>query len=93
MPLNAAKFSPGRQLANLILPASMEGSGFFYKAISGTTDAAYRIFADPLLVAGKAKRLYDIKKYAVDVLVGSNAKGGTKLAEYFAKPCSNKFLG
>jgi hypothetical protein len=89
--VNAAKFSPGRQLANLILPASMEGSGFFYKAISGTTDAAYRIFADPLLVAGKAKRLYDIKKYAVDVLVGDFAKGGTKLAEYFAKPAAINF--
>jgi hypothetical protein len=89
--VNAAKFSPGRQLANLILPASMEGSGFFYKAISGTTDAAYRIFVDPLLVAGKAKRLYDIKKYAVDVLVGDFAKGGTKLAEYFAKPAAINF--
>jgi hypothetical protein len=89
--VEAAKFSPGRQLANLILPASMEGSGFFYKAISGTTDAAYRIFADPLLVAGKAKRLYDIKKYAVDVLVGDAAKGGTKLAEYFAKPAAINF--
>ena len=89
--VNAAKFSPGRQLANLILPASMEGSGFFYKAISGTADAAYRIFADPLLVAGKAKRLYDIKKYAVDVLVGDSAKSGTKLAEYFAKPTAISF--
>jgi hypothetical protein len=89
--VNAAKFSPGRQLANLILPASMEGSGFFYKAISGAGDAAYRVFADPLLIAGKAKRLYDIKKYAVDVLVGSAAKGGTKLAEYFAKSSSINF--
>jgi hypothetical protein len=89
--VNAAKFSPGRQLANLILPASMEGSGFFYKAISGVTDAAYRIAVDPLLVAGKAKRLYDIKKYAVEVLVGDTAKGGTKLAEYFAKPAAINF--
>ena len=89
--VEAAKFSPGRQLANLILPASMEGSGFFYKAISGTTDAVYRIFADPLIVAGKAKRLYDIKRYAVDVLVGDFAKGGTKLAEYFAKPAAINF--
>jgi len=89
--VEAAKFSPGRQLANLLLPASMEGSGFFYKAISGAGDAAYRVFADPLLIAGKAKRLYDIKKYAVDVLVGSAAKGGTKLAEYFAKPAAINF--
>jgi len=89
--VNAAKFSPGRQLANFLLPASMEGSGFFYKAISGTGDAAFRIFADPLLVAGKAKRLYDVKKYAVDVLVGDTARAGTKLAEYFAKPSAINF--
>lgn len=29
---NAAKFSPGRQIANLVLPGQLEGSGFFYKA-------------------------------------------------------------
>jgi len=69
----------------------MEGSGFFYKAISGATDAAYRIFADPLLVAGKAKRALDVKNYAVDVLVGDTARGGTKLAEYFAKPSAINF--
>jgi len=89
--VNAAKYSPGRFVANLILPASMEGSGFFYKAISGATDAAYRIFADPLLVAGKAKRALDVKNYAVDVLVGDTARGGTKLAEYFAKPSAINF--
>ena len=71
--VQAAKYSPGRQIANLVLPSQLEGSGFFYKAISGTVDAAYRIIADPLLVAGKAKRGYDVGKYALDVVVGKNA--------------------
>ena len=88
---NAAKFSPGRQIANLVLPGQLEGSGFFYKAISGSFDAAYRIFADPTLVLGKVKRLVDVKKYAIDVLVGDAAKGGTRIAEYFAKPSAVKF--
>lgn len=84
--VNAAKYSPGRQLANLLLPGSLEGSGFFYKAISGITDAAYRIVADPTLVAGKAKRLFDVSKYAVDVVVGGN-----KVDEVFARPAVQNF--
>ena len=56
---NAAKYSPGRQVANLILPKSLEGSGFLYKGISGIVDAGYRIFADPTLALGKAKKAYD----------------------------------
>jgi hypothetical protein len=71
--VQASKYSPGRFVANLVLPSQLEGSGFFYKAISGTVDAAYRIIADPLLVAGKAKRAYDVGKYALDVVVGKNA--------------------
>ena len=55
----AAKYSPGRQLANFILPASLEGSGILYKGISGIVDAGYRIFADPTLALGKAKKAYD----------------------------------
>ena len=51
----AAKYSPGRFIANLVTPAQLEGSGLYYKAVSGTVDAAYRVFADPLLLAGKAK--------------------------------------
>jgi len=84
--VQAAKYSPGRQIANLVLPGELEGSGFFYKAISGTFDAAYRIFADPLLVAGKVKRMVDVSKYALDVVVG---KGG--IADYFAKPQAAAF--
>ena len=87
----AAKYSPGRQVANLILPKDLEGSGFFYKAISGAVDAAFRIKADPTLFIGKIKRGLDVKNYAVDVLLGDAKKGGTKMAEYFAKPTAIKF--
>jgi hypothetical protein len=82
----AAKYSPGRQIANLVTPEQVEGSGFFYRAVSGTFDAAFRILADPLLVAGKAKRLIDISRYSVDVVVG-----GDKVAEVFARPQVQNF--
>jgi hypothetical protein len=84
--VNAAKYSPGRFIANLVLPGQLEGSGFFYKAVSGTIDAAYRIFADPLLVAGKVKRAVDVGKYALEVVVGKGA-----VAETFAKTNVIKF--
>jgi hypothetical protein len=84
--VNAAKYSPGRQIANLVTPESMEGSGLYYKAISGTFDAAYRILADPLIIAGKAKRAVDVTRYAVDVVVGGN-----KVGEVFAKPAVQNF--
>ena len=79
--VNAAKYSLGRTIANLVTPGDLEGSGLFYKAVSGTIDAAYRVLADPLLIAGKAKRLYDVGNYALEVVVG-----GGKVAETFAKP-------
>ena len=79
--VNAAKYSPGRFIANILTPGQVEGSGLFYKVVSGTFDAAYRILADPLLIAGKAKRAYDVSKYALEVVVGK----GT-VAETFAKP-------
>ena len=67
---NAAKYSPGRQLANLVLPASMEGKGFLYKGISGVGDAGYRIFADPTLALGKAKKAYDAGDFLLFNLLG-----------------------
>ena len=82
----AAKYSPGRQIANLITPAQVEGSGLFYRSVSGAFDAAYRVLADPLLVAGKAKRLVDISRYSVDVVVGGN-----KVDEVFARPQVQSF--
>ena len=79
--VNAAKFSPGRQAANAVLPEQLEGSGLFYKPISGTIDAAYRILADPTLIGGKIKRILDAKKYALDIVIGSN-----KVDQVFANP-------
>ena len=67
----AAKYSPGRMIANAILPTSWEGSGAAYKLISGVGDAAFRIFTDPTLALGKAKKAYDVSKYALDNIVGS----------------------
>jgi hypothetical protein len=49
--VDRAKFSPGRQLANAILPEALEKNGLVYGLVAGTTDAAYRLFADPLVVA------------------------------------------
>ena len=68
---NAAKYSPGRALANALLPQKWEGSGAAYRTISGLGDAAFRIFADPTLALGKAKKAYDISKYALDNIVGN----------------------
>jgi len=82
----AAKYSPGRQIANLVTTEGVEGSGFFYRAVSGTFDAAYRVLADPLILAGKAKRLIDISRYSVDVVVG-----GDKVTEVFARPQVQNF--
>ena len=81
--VNAAKYSPGRQFANAFFPADWEGSGFFYKAVSGAVDAAYRVLADPLIVGGKVKKLYDLNKYSVEVITGSAAKDGVAFNNYF----------
>lgn len=72
--VNAAKYSPGRQLANLILPESMEGTSMLYTGISGTTDLAYKVFADPTLVLGKAKKAYDAANYALFKIAGNSAE-------------------
>ena len=84
--VNASKYSPGRLVANAVLPSQLEGSGLFYKPISGAVDAAYRIISDPLLIAGKVKRMVDVSRYAVEVVVG-----GGKVADYFAKPAAVDF--
>ena len=68
--VQAAKYSPGRQLANLLLPEQLEGSGALYKGISGFVDAAYRVFADPTLVLGKAKKAYDAGDYLLFNVLG-----------------------
>jgi hypothetical protein len=85
--VNAAKYSPGRQLANLFLPRDLEGQGPLYSWISGATDASYRIFLDPTLALGKARKIYlggsqALKitgKYAATAKLGS----AEKVSKYF----------
>jgi len=84
--VQAAKYSPGRFVANLFTPEKYEGSGFFYKMVSGAVDAAYRVFLDPLIVGGKVKKLYDISKYSVEVIAGSAIRDGVAFAKYFDQP-------
>lgn len=71
--VNAAKYSPGRDLAKALLPQDLE-DGALYKWISGTGDAAFRIFLDPTLLLGKARKGYLATKYALDKTVGSADK-------------------
>jgi hypothetical protein len=70
----ASKYSPGRQVANALLPEGLEGSGFLYKGISGIGDAAYRLFLDPTLALGKAKKAYDAINYSIIKIAGSPQK-------------------
>jgi hypothetical protein len=79
--VDRAKFSPGRQIANAILPEALEKNGLVYGLVSGSTDAAYRLFADPLVVASKLRSLYVVGKYSLDAVTK-----GQKVAEYFANP-------
>jgi hypothetical protein len=78
----AAKYSPGRELANALLPESLEGTGFLYKGISGVGDAAFRWYTDPTLILGKAKQAYDAANYALLKIVGDPKK----LDEAFTNP-------
>jgi hypothetical protein len=85
--VNAAKYSPGRQIANLFLPQDLEGKGPLYSWISGSVDASYRIFMDPTLALGKARKIYlggsqALKitgKYAATSKLGS----AEKVSKYF----------
>ena len=86
--VQSAKYSPGRAIANALLPDSLEGSGLLYKGISGFFDASYRIFADPTLALGKAKKSYDAAHYALFKIVGSTEK----VEEVFAKPAVTNFF-
>ena len=78
--VDRAHFSPGRQIANLVLPEQLEKNGFIYGALSGTWDTAYRVFADPLIVGGKIRTAYALAKYSLEAVVG-----GGKVASYFEK--------
>jgi hypothetical protein len=89
--VNAAKYSPGRFVANLFIPEKYEGSGFFYKTVSGAVDAAYRVFLDPLIIGSKVKKLYDLSKYSVEVIAGSAARDGVAFSKYFNQPKTATF--
>ena len=72
--VNAAKYSLGRDLANILLPQSMEGTSAVYTWLSGGGDAALRIFGDPTLLLGKARKTYLAGKYALAEVTGSAEK-------------------
>jgi hypothetical protein len=80
--VRASKYSPGRQLANALLPEFMEGGGLLYNGISGTADAAYRIWADPTIILGKAKKGVDAARYGLTKIVGNTEK----VNQVFQKP-------
>ena len=79
--VDKAKFSPGRQLANAILPEALEKNGLVYGLTSGVVDTAFRFFVDPLVVSSKIRSLYVISKYSLEAVTG-----GKKVAETFANP-------
>jgi len=64
-----AKYSPGRAVANLILPEFLEKT-VLYKGISGVVDAGYRVFTDPFLLLGKAKKAYDAGDFLLYNILG-----------------------
>ena len=79
--VDRAKFSPGRQLANLILPEALEKNKLAYSLTSGTVDTLFRFFVDPLVVSSKIRSLYVVSKYSLEAVTG-----GKKVAETFANP-------
>jgi hypothetical protein len=87
--VNAAKFSPGRQLANIIdvvTPGDLYEQGFFYKMVSGVGDAIFRLRTDPFIVLSKAKKLYDLNNYSVQVVAAQAGGKGVKFDKYFDQP-------
>ena len=79
--VDRAKFSPGRQLANRILPEALEKNGLVYGLTSGIVDTAFRFFVDPLVVSSKIRSMYVVGKYSLEAVTG-----GKKVAETFANP-------
>jgi hypothetical protein len=72
--VNAAKYSPGRQLANAFLPEDLEGKSGIYSWISGIGDATTRITLDPTLLLGKAAKGYYAGKFALEKTIGTVSK-------------------
>ena len=87
--VNAAKFSPGRQLANIIdriTPGDLYEQGAFYKMVSGVGDAIFRLRTDPFIVASKAIKLYNLNNYSVQVVAAQAGGKGVKFDKYFDEP-------
>ena len=84
--VDRAKFSPGRQFANLILPEALEKNKLAYSLTSGTVDTLFRFFVDPLVVSSKIRSMYVIGKYSLEAVTG-----GKKVAETFANPKVSAF--
>jgi len=72
--VNAAKYSFGRDVANFFLPKDLEGKSGLYTWISGTGDAAFRIFLDPTIVLGKVAKGYNAARFALSKTVGTADK-------------------
>jgi hypothetical protein len=79
--VDKAKFSPGRQIANLILPEALEKNKLAYSLTSGIVDTLFRFFVDPLVVSSKIRSMYVVGKYSLEAVTG-----GKKVAETFANP-------
>ena len=72
--VNAAKYSFGRDIANAFLPKDMEGKSGLYTWLSGTGDAAFRIFLDPTIVLGKVAKGFYAAKFALSKTIGTADK-------------------
>jgi hypothetical protein len=79
--VDKAKFSPGRQIANAILPEALEKNKLAYSLTSGFVDTLFRFFVDPLVVSSKIRSMYVVGKYSLEAVTG-----GKKVAETFANP-------
>jgi hypothetical protein len=72
--VNAAKYSFGRDIANIFLPKDMEGNSGLYSWISGIGDATFRIILDPTILLGKAAKVYNAGKFALTKTIGNADK-------------------
>jgi hypothetical protein len=85
--VNRAKYSYGRQMASAILPEALEKNAGLYKGVSGFYDALFRIFVDPTLVLGKARKIYLGGSEALKITgkYSATAKLGSaeKVSKYF----------
>lgn len=82
--VDQAKYSFGRDVASAL---GLRGTGA-YKWVSGLGDAVFRLTADPFIMGGKAKRIYDVAHYSLGAITMGGAE---KVAEVFSKPTVKAF--